>query len=342
MVKPVLLTAALLGLCAAAPLSTSDSSSSCFNATIRKEYLLKLTTYQPYNPYSPAVNNLERISLSIANPTNENQNAITCTDAKWNSTNQPFPEDAITCSDPTFSYKLTSYTDNSTFSLVINQTFVQGPFTQTILASYNATLSDLNGYACFKGGCNAYYQGGRQGRALVYDVQKNGPPSTSFPDQCPPSPIPHPAAWPIRYTSKISDPKNPSSPPVLSSLGFDLLTNAQNGYRMVCNGPEWDPTTTTTAQPADWFPCPSKPSIPGSWSFRVESYTDYQTFNLAIRQWVCSEVQCQTNLAYANLTSATRDERFSICDPWGTCTSESAGKTVDAPIYGVTNLTVIE
>ena len=183
---------------------------------------------------------------------------------------------------------------------------------------------------------------GRQGRALVYNVQKNGPPSTSFPDQCPPSPIPHPAAWPIRYTSKISDPKNPSSPPVLSSLSFDVLTNAQNGYRMVCNGPEWDPTTTTTAQPADWFPCPSKPSIPGSWSFRVESYTDYQTFNLAIRQWVCSEVQCQTNLAYANLTVATRDERFSICDPWGTCTSESAGKTVDAPIYGVTNLTVIE
>jgi hypothetical protein len=78
MVKLVLLTAALLGLCAAAPLSTSDSSSSCFNATIRKEYLLELTTYQPYNPYSPAVNNLERISLSIANPTNENHNAITC------------------------------------------------------------------------------------------------------------------------------------------------------------------------------------------------------------------------------------------------------------------------
>lgn len=157
MVKPILLAASLLGMCAAAPLSTGE----CFNATIRKEYLLQITTYQPYNPYSPAVNNLERISLSIANPTNENQNAITCTDAKWNSTNQPFPSDAITCSDPTFSYKLTSYTDNSTFSLVINQTFVQGPFTQTILASYNATKSDLNGYACFKEGCNAYYQGVR-------------------------------------------------------------------------------------------------------------------------------------------------------------------------------------
>ena len=154
MVKPILLAASLLGMCAAAPLSTGE----CFNATIRKEYLLQITTYQPYNPYSPAVNNLERISLSIANPTNENQNAITCTDAKWNSTNQPFPSDAITCSDPTFSYKLTSYTDNSTFSLTINQTFVQGPFTETILASYNATKSDLKGYSCSKDGCSAYYQ----------------------------------------------------------------------------------------------------------------------------------------------------------------------------------------
>ena len=144
-----------------APVTPSPPSGSCFNATIRKEYLLQITTYQPFDPYSSAVNNLDQVRLKIADPTNQNQNAITCTDAKWNSTNQPFPSDYLSCSDPTISYKLTSYTDNSTFSLIINQTFVQGPFSETVLASYNATPEDLNGYGCYAEGCSAYYQGVR-------------------------------------------------------------------------------------------------------------------------------------------------------------------------------------
>jgi hypothetical protein len=162
MVQPILFAAALLGVCAAAsPLFKKDDGSPCFNATIRKEYLLQITTYQPYDPYNSAVmtNNVNSIRLHIADPTNQNQNAITCTTASWNSTEQPFPSDYLACSDPTLSYKLTSYTDNSTFSLIINQTFVQGAFSETVLASYNATKKDLNGYACGANtGCSAYYQ----------------------------------------------------------------------------------------------------------------------------------------------------------------------------------------
>jgi hypothetical protein len=162
MVQPIFFAAALLGVCAAAnPLFKKDDGGPCFNATIRKEYLLQITTYQPYDGYNPATNNFNQIKLHIADPTNENQDAITCTTASWNSTYQPFPSDYLTCSDPTISYKLTSYTDLNTFSLVFNQTFVQGAFSETVLASYNATKSDLNGYACYTNGCNAYYQGVR-------------------------------------------------------------------------------------------------------------------------------------------------------------------------------------
>ena len=54
MVKPILFAAALLGVCAASPLAKKDNGSNgngpCFNATIRKEYLLQITTYQPYDP----------------------------------------------------------------------------------------------------------------------------------------------------------------------------------------------------------------------------------------------------------------------------------------------------
>jgi hypothetical protein len=158
-----------------APVSTSDNASSgpCFNATIRKEYLLQITTYQPYDPYNSAVNNVNQIRLHIADPTNQNQNAIECTDARWNSTNQPFPSDYLTCSDPTLSYKLTSYTDNSTFSLIINQTFVQGSFSETVLASYNATESDLNGYGCYADGCSAYYQNVRTSHSLQTTSRQN-------------------------------------------------------------------------------------------------------------------------------------------------------------------------
>lgn len=162
MVKSILLAAAILGVCATAgplaPVGTSASSEPCFNATIRKEYLLQITTYQPYDPYDSDVNNVNQIRLDIADPTNQNQRAIECTDARWNSTNQAFPSDYLTCSDPTISYKLTSFTDNSTFSLILNQTFVQGPFSETILASYNATKRDLNGYGCWAKGCGAHYQ----------------------------------------------------------------------------------------------------------------------------------------------------------------------------------------
>jgi hypothetical protein len=159
MVQPILFAAALLGVCAAAnPLFKKDDSIPCFDATIRKEFLLQITTYEPSDPYTIATNNFNQIRLHVADPTNQDQNAITCTTASWNSTYQAFPTDYLTCSDPTISYKLTSYTDLSTFSLIFNQTFVQGAFSETVLASYNATKSDLNGYACYPKGCNAYYQ----------------------------------------------------------------------------------------------------------------------------------------------------------------------------------------
>jgi hypothetical protein len=367
MVQPILFAAAFLGVRAAAgPLFKKDDSSPCFNATIRKEYLLQITTYQPYDPYNSAVmaNNFNSIRLHIADPTNQNQDAITCTTASWNSTELPFPSDYLTCSDPTLSYKLTSYTDVSTFSLVINQTFVQGDFSETVLASYNATKKDLNGYACGeKTGCSAYYQNvrtnlihfkptfrqnhshsisqGGQGHAIVYDVQKTGPPSTTFPPQCPPAPLPTPSNWPVRYISEGPEDPADTSSSIASSITFSILTNAQNGYRVKCNGPTWD-STTEPAQPADWYPCPEISYIPGKWSFRVESYTDYQTFNLGVKQHICNEVQCQDNLAYANLTAATRDLDYSDCDGRGKCTASSGFKTVDAPIYAVVNETVIE
>jgi hypothetical protein len=175
----------------------------------------------------------------------------------------------------------------------------------------------------------------------VYDVQKNGPPSTTFPSQCPPAPLPTVANWPIRYVSNA--PKDPAdtSFSVLSQIGFDILTNAQNGYRMDCDGPAWD-STTQSAQPEDWYACPEIEYIPGSWSFRVESYTDYETFNLGIKQHICNEVQCQDNLAYLNVTAATQDPNYSSCNDKNKCTASSAFKTVDAPIYAVVNETTIE
>lgn len=171
----------------------------------------------------------------------------------------------------------------------------------------------------------------------MYEVQQNGPPSTTFPDQCPPAPLPTPSNWPIRYGSL--GPANPADASVASSIGFDLLTNAQNGYRVVCDGPAWD-STAQSAQPADWYPCPYISYIPGDWSFRVESYTDYQTFNLGIKQHICNEVQCQDNLAYANLTAATIDPDYSGCDDQK-CTASSAFKTINAPIYAITNETTV-
>lgn len=182
---------------------------------------------------------------------------------------------------------------------------------------------------------------GAQGHAIVYDVQKNGPPSTPFPSQCPPAPLPTVANWPIRYYSNA--PKDPAdaSLPVASQIGFDILTNAQNGYRVKCDGPTWDPTTQS-AQPSDWYPCPEISYIPGTWSFRVESYTDYKTFNLGIKQHICNEVQCQDNLAYANLTVATQDPDYSSCNAQNKCSASSGFKTVDAPIYAVENETTIE
>jgi hypothetical protein len=346
-----------------APVSTSVSSGSCFNATIRKEFLLQITTYQPYDPYKSDVNNVNQIRLHIADPTNQNQNAITCTDARWNSTNQPFPSDYLTCDDPSISYKLVSWTDNSTFSLIINQTFVQDSFSETVLASYNATKSDLNGYACYANqGCSAYYQNvrthpllscrvhgkpltyfsqGGQGHALVYDVQKNGPPSTAFPEQCPPAPLPHPDSWPVRYASYAPEDPTDTSQPVARYILFDLLTDAQQGRRIKCTGPAWD-AATESAQPADWYPCPYISYIPGNWSFRVESYTDYHTFNLGIKQHICNEVQCQDNLAYANMTTATEDAGYSACLGGNKCSAETGFVPVTAPIYAVANLTVIE
>jgi hypothetical protein len=182
-------------------------------------------------------------------------------------------------------------------------------------------------------------QGG-QGHAIVYDVQKNGPPSTTFPSQCAPAPLPTRSDLPIRYTSK--GPKDPTdtSSSVAGYIGFDVLTNPQNGYRVQCSGPTWD-SATQSAQPADWYPCPKKESIPGDWSFRIESYTDYQTFNLGIKQHICNEVQCQDNLAYANLTAATGDPRYNICDGQNKCTASSASKTINAPIYAVVNQTIV-
>jgi hypothetical protein len=170
----------------------------------------------------------------------------------------------------------------------------------------------------------------------VYDVQKNGPPSTTFPSQCPPAPLPTPSNWPIRYSSR--GPENPAdtSFSVANSINFDLLTNAQNGYRVACNGPAWD-STAQSAQPADWYPCPYVSYIPGNWSFRVDSYTDYQTFNLGIKQHICNEVQCQDNLAYANLTAATLDPDYSSCNDQNMCTASSGFNTVNAPIYAIAN-----
>lgn len=161
MVRPILFAAALLGTCAtASPLTRKDTP--CFNATIRKEFLLSINTYQPYDPYKPDATNVNSIRLNIADPTNQNQNAIKCADANWNATKVPFPSDWLTCSDPTLSYKVTSYTKDDTFSVIINQTFVQGPFSETVLASYNATPSDLNGGTCYPNkGCSSWYIGVR-------------------------------------------------------------------------------------------------------------------------------------------------------------------------------------
>lgn len=162
MVKSILFAAALLGVCAtASPLIKKDNDN-CFNATIRKEFLLSINTYQPYDPYKSDVGNLNQIRLDIADPTNQNQNAIECADAIWNSTQQSLPSGPLTCSDPTISYEITSYTKDDTFSVIINQTFVQGEFSETVLASYNATPSDLNGGTCYANkGCSSWYIGVR-------------------------------------------------------------------------------------------------------------------------------------------------------------------------------------
>jgi hypothetical protein len=175
----------------------------------------------------------------------------------------------------------------------------------------------------------------------VYDVQKNGPSSTPFPSQCPPAPLPHYSDWPIGYSSE--GPKDPADAPpsVLSQISFDILTNANFGYRVSCDGPTWD-STSQSAQPSDWYPCPYISYIPGNFSFRVESYTDYKTFNLGIKQHICNEVQCQDNLSYANLTVATQDPDYSSCDGQNKCTSSSAFTQIDAPIYAVVNETTIE
>jgi hypothetical protein len=162
MVKPILFAAALLGTFAtASPLTkrendNGNNATPCFSATIRKEYLLWINTFQPNDPYKSET----KIRVNIADPTNENQDAIKCTDASWNSTKVPFPSDYLTCSDPTISYKVTSYTNHSTFSLVFNQTFVQDVFSETVLASYNATKKDLNGGTCWANsdGCGSWPQ----------------------------------------------------------------------------------------------------------------------------------------------------------------------------------------
>lgn len=175
----------------------------------------------------------------------------------------------------------------------------------------------------------------------MYDVQKNGTPSTTFPSQCPPAPLPTPANWPIRYSSH--GPENPAdtSASIESSINFDILTNAQNGYRVNCAGPTWD-STSQSAQPAEWYDCPYISYIPGNWSFRVESYTDYHTFNLGIKQHICNEVQCQDNLIYANMSTATEDYTNTACLGGNKCTAGSGFIPVTAPVYAVANLTVIE
>lgn len=181
---------------------------------------------------------------------------------------------------------------------------------------------------------------GAQGHAKVYDVQKNGPPSTTFPSQCAPAPLPTRSDLPIRYSSEGPEDPADTSSAVASQIGFDILTNPYKGWRIKCNGPAWD-STTQSAQPADWYPCPDISYIPGQWSFRVESYKDYKTFNLGIKQHICNEVQCQDNLAYANLTAATLDPRYSSCDGQNKCTASSAFTTVNAPIYAVVNQTIV-
>jgi hypothetical protein len=170
---------------------------------------------------------------------------------------------------------------------------------------------------------------------------ENRPTINRFPTQCPPAPLPTPSNWPVRYISEGPEDSADTISSIASSITFSVLTNAQNGYRVKCNGPTWD-STTQPAQPADWYPCPEISYIPGNWSFRIEAYTDYQTFNLGVKQHICNEVQCQDNLAYANLTAATRDLDYSDCDGRGKCTASSGFKTVDAPIYAVVNETVIE
>ena len=170
MVKPIVFATALLGVCAtASPLIKKDNGDgSCFNATIRKEFLLQITTWEPKDPYGSGATNVNQVRLNIADPTNQDQNAITCTDAAWNSTEQSFPSEYLSCSDPTISYKLTSYTDFQTFDLIVKQTFVQGPFSETILASYNATESELRGNSCTAKGCGAWFMNvGSHSRSIL-------------------------------------------------------------------------------------------------------------------------------------------------------------------------------
>lgn len=159
MVKLILFATALLGVCAtASPLIKKDNGDeSCFNATIRKEFLLQITTWEPRDPYGSGATNVNQVRLNIADPTNQDQNAIACTDAAWNSTEQSFPTEYLSCSDPTISYKLTSYADFQNFNLIVKQTFFQGPFSETILASYNATESELRGNSCTAKGCGAWF-----------------------------------------------------------------------------------------------------------------------------------------------------------------------------------------
>ena len=163
MARSLLFAATLLGVCAtASPLIKKDngddaSSGLCFDATIRKEFLLQIKTYEPRNPYGSEET---QVRLNIADPTNQDQNAIVCTSASWNSTEQSFPSEYLSCSDPTLSWKLTSYTNFQTFNVIINQTFVQGPFTETILASYDVTENELRGNNCAASngkGCAAWF-----------------------------------------------------------------------------------------------------------------------------------------------------------------------------------------
>lgn len=156
MAKPILFATALLGVCAtASPLIKKDNDA-CFNATIRKEYLLQVKTYEPNNPYVSEANNVNQVRVNIADPTNQDQNAIVCSDARWNSTQRSFPTEYLSCSDPTLSWKLTSHTDQKTLNLIVKQTFVQGPFSETILASYDGTEGKLRG-SCTEKGCSAWF-----------------------------------------------------------------------------------------------------------------------------------------------------------------------------------------